>query len=123
MTICIAAICVAGKKVVVAADRMVTIPPPLNLEFEPPLSKIEKVTNSCVALASGVLPFADDIINNVKATASGQSPAVRDICERFRKAYSDYRDMRFEEQVISAQLGSDFKAFRAKGGLLPNYLQ
>ncbi len=34
MTVCIAAICEDGKKIVVAADRMFTAGAPVNLEFE-----------------------------------------------------------------------------------------
>jgi len=34
MTVCIAAACESGKKIVVAADRMFTFPYPTNLEFE-----------------------------------------------------------------------------------------
>src|SRR5271170_5535103 len=123
MTICIAAICENGKHIVAAADRMVTIPPPLNLEFEPPLSKIEKVHSGCVALASGALPFADDIISGVRTALAAQAPKIRDICEHFRIAYVNFRDQKFEEQVVSAQLGTDFKLFRARGGVLPAYLQ
>ena len=123
MTICIAAICESGKYIVAAADRMVTVPPPLNLEFEPPLSKIEIIQDGCVALASGALPYADDIISAVRGAARGQALNVRSICEQFKNAYANFRDMRFEEQVLSPQLGADFKAFRARGGLLPGYLQ
>jgi hypothetical protein len=34
MTVCIAAICDRGQKVVVAADRMFTFQAPLNIEFQ-----------------------------------------------------------------------------------------
>jgi hypothetical protein len=123
MTICIAAICENGKYIVAAADRMVTIPPPLNLEFEPPLSKIEVVQKGCVALASGSLPYADDIISGIRHLVASQAPSIPSICEQFKNAYTAFRDQRFEEQVISAQLGADFKGFRARGGVLPAYLQ
>ncbi len=123
MTICIAAICENGKHIVAAADRMVTIPPPLNLEFEPPLSKIEIVHRGCVALASGTLPYADDIISSIRTQVASQAPNVREICEQLKIAYINFRDQRFEEQFVSTQLGADFKAFRARGGLIPGYLQ
>ena len=123
MTICIAAICENGKYIVAAADRMVTVPPPLNLEFEPPLSKIEIVHKGCVTLASGSLPFADDIIGAVRKKVAAQAPNIRTICEDFRTEYSNFRDQKFEEQVVSAQFGADFKLFRSRGGTLPAYLQ
>src|SRR5580693_6190507 len=100
MTICIAAICENGKYIVAVADRMVTIPPPLNLEFEPPLSKIEKVHSGCVAMASGALPFADDIISGVRALIASQAPKISRICEHFREAYTEFRQQRIEEQFV-----------------------
>lgn len=43
MTVCIAAVCESGSKIVVAADRMMTYRQPLNLEFETEEQKIEQL--------------------------------------------------------------------------------
>lgn len=43
MTVCIAAICDGGQKVVVGADRMFTFQAPQNLEFQTPEKKIEGI--------------------------------------------------------------------------------
>jgi hypothetical protein len=40
MTVCIGAICEQGKAVVVAADRMMTFGPPMNLQAEGAVRKI-----------------------------------------------------------------------------------
>jgi hypothetical protein len=43
MTVCIAAICDGGQKIVVAADRMFTFQVPQNLEFQTSKKKIEVI--------------------------------------------------------------------------------
>lgn len=52
MTICIGAICDEYKAAVVASDKMVTAwyPP---IEFEHDTSKIEELSDACVALNGG----------------------------------------------------------------------
>ena len=81
MTVCIAATCDSGKHIVVAADKMVTAGHPMNLEFEPPLSKIEVLSNSCVGLASGSLPFADQIFSEAKGKVGiAKPPLINEIC-------------------------------------------
>src|SRR5262245_36543401 len=66
MTVCIAAICENGKMIVVAADRMFTASAPLNLEFEPPISKIELLSSRCVAMAAGASLAAAEVIDTAR---------------------------------------------------------
>ena len=63
MTICIAAVCDGGQSIVVAADRMFTAGPPVNLEFETAEKKIESVSPSCVALLAGNSAFGTEIMH------------------------------------------------------------
>jgi len=70
LTICISAVCNEGKNLGLAADRMFTVGPPLNVEFEPPISKIEAMSPTCLAMGSG------------------NSLAVAEILRRARNAYT-----------------------------------
>jgi 20S proteasome alpha/beta subunit len=124
MTVCIAATCDSGKHIVVAADKMVTAGHPMNLEFEPPLSKIEVLSNSCVGLASGSLPFADQIFSEAKGKVGiAKPPLINEICGLLKDAYTRFRSERMDEQIVAATLGADFQSFKERGGTLPNYLQ
>lgn len=123
MTICIAAACDGGKHIVVATDRMVTAGPPLNLEFEPPLTKIECLGKGCIALAAGSLPFADQIISEAKGKVGvTQPPPVDAVCQLVQQSYMAFRNHLIDDQVILATLGQDFKKFRDNAGTLPQYL-
>jgi len=124
MTICIAAICEKGTHLVVAADRMFTAGAPLNLEFEPPLSKIEKLSHSCVAMASGASLYAAEIAEKTRGRL-GEMPGARvlQIAGIAKEVYVALRNEKIDEQILGAQLGSDFSLFRSRGGYLPMYLQ
>ncbi len=126
MTICIAAICENGKQTVVAADRMFTAGPPLNLEFEPPLTKIEKVADGCVAMAAGASLYAAEIIERTRqriATSGGTNAKPLVIANFAREIYAEFRNEKIEEHILGAQLGPDFARFQARGMSLPAYLQ
>ncbi len=123
MTVCIAAACNDGENIVVAADRMVTAGIPLNLEFEPPLSKIEVLEQGCIALASGSLPFADQIITKIKTQTAAQPFSIDKVCEIAQQSYIALRNKIIDEQKVCAALGKDFQCFREKGASLPQYLQ
>ena len=124
MTICIAAICEEGQKIVVAADQMFTVGAPLNVEFEPELSKIEEVVPGCVVLAAGNSLYADEVIKGVRSKLVGGQPStVKQVCSSVKDEYANFRADKLEEQIIQATLGKDLSTFRAKGGFLPAYLQ
>jgi 20S proteasome alpha/beta subunit len=124
MTICIAAICEKGKNIVVAADRMFTVGPPLNVEFEPQISKIEELSAGCVALPAGPTLYADELLKRVRAELqTGRGMSVKQICELVPQKYAQFRDEKCEEIQIEPLLGRDFRSFREKGGFLPAYLQ
>jgi 20S proteasome alpha/beta subunit len=124
MTVCIAVKCESGKQIVVAADRMLTFVAPLNLEFETEEEKVEKLSESCVALMSGNTAYAMEIIQNTRLKLSGNaSPNIGDVAELVKQEYSNCRMKKFYETSVVAMLGSDFERHVAKGGFLPNYLQ
>jgi hypothetical protein len=124
MTICIAAICDNGAYIVVGVDQMFTIGPPLNVEFEPSLSKIDPLGFGCVALASGNSLFANELIRRVNSKlASGKIFPIMDIANVTKEEYALLRDEKIEENVIRANFGQDLISFRMKGGFLPGYLQ
>jgi hypothetical protein len=124
MTVCIAASCEDGKHIVVAADQMFTVGPPLNVEFEPPISKIEAMGQTCVAMGAGNGLYVSDIFKEAKEAFKNTAGAdVAQIANFVKEAYSRLRDLRIEEQLVKPLLGPDFTAFRARNGTLPQYLQ
>ncbi|HML18283.1 MAG TPA: hypothetical protein VK419_14735, partial [Bryobacteraceae bacterium] len=123
MTVCIAAICEAGAQIVVAADRMFTASFPLNLEFEPPLSKIEQLSSKSLAMAAGSSLAAAEIIEATKERIAEVGGHVFQIAIAARDAYTHLRNAKIDEQILNANLGPDFAAFRTRGGTLPAYLQ
>lgn len=124
MTICIAAVCKSSGCVVVAADRMFTIAQPLNVEFEPHLSKIEEISLGCAGLAAGNSVFASEVLTRTRLKIrDGQNLSISSISEIVKEEYTHFRDQKIEETIIRATFGDDLVSFRSKGGFLPNYLQ
>lgn len=124
MTICIAAVAESGKYIVVAADRMFTISHPLNVEFEPPISKITEMSDHCVALGAGNGLWVDEIQRRAMATYHNAIAAnTAQIVTAVKDAYSSFRDEKIEEVLIRQNLGPDFTQFRQRNGTLPQYLQ
>ena len=122
MTVCIAAICDEGKYIVVAADRMFTSP--LNIEFETVEQKIERINDSCVALAAGATGSATEVLDNARENISGTGHnEVPKIAENVKVAYSTIRNVKAEETHILPMFGQDFAIQRANGMTLPVYLQ
>lgn len=124
MTVCIAAICENAKNVVVAADRMFTMSAPLNLEFEPPISKIERVTPNCVVLAAGNSLSAEEVTNRTRSKLQIGKPAPTTMISiQMKSEFEIFRDEAIEANLIRAAFGQDLASFRTKGGTLPAYLQ
>lgn len=124
MTVCIAAVCEFGKKIVVAADRMLTFPSPINLEFETEEQKVEQLGASCVALISGSTSYATEILGKTRKNLS-ESPTIEieKILSAVLNEYVSTRLAKIDEGIIGASLGGDFSRFLQKGGTLPQYLQ
>ena len=110
MTVCIAVACESGKNIVVAADRMLTYPPPVNLEFETEEKKIEHLSDSCVAMGSGDTSNITTIIRAVKERIGNQgSVAVAAVASLAQESYVSQRNSKFYEVFVVAQLGLDFQ--------------
>ncbi len=98
MTVCIAAVCNGGKAIVVAADRMFTAGPPVNLEFETAEKKIEALSPSCVALLSGNSAFGTEIMHGALARLQGaQRPQVVLAAESVKESYAHVRGTKVRE--------------------------
>ncbi|MCI4357960.1 MAG: hypothetical protein L3J95_01710 [Thermoplasmata archaeon] len=125
MTICIAAICNNGKSVVVAADRMFTSPPPVSVEFESDVSKIEWFAPGIVVLPAGNVAVVTEILDEARKELGGNgTPTVVQAAEAVHRAYERVKLTKAEEQIILPMLGIDFyNARKVKGALLPQYLQ
>jgi hypothetical protein len=124
MTICIAAVCESGKKIVVATDRMLTFPAPLNVEFETGEQKIEELASNCIALPSGNTAFATEILESVRKNIGGTRPQyIAEIAERLKDAYISVRMAKTEETIIKPGLGRDYARALERGLSLPDYLQ
>lgn len=124
MTVCIAAVCEDGKKIVVAADRMFTAPAPVNLEFETEEQKIESLALSCVAMMSGNSGLGTEVLlETLRRLGGSQSPAIADVTQHAESVYRAVRAKKVEETIVAPTLGHDFVNFQAKGGTLPAYLQ
>lgn len=91
MTICIGCLCDERKNAIAIMDRMVTSGYPPQ-EFEHEISKMNKLSNTCVALAAGTVPQIEHIINNVKSeTEKLSSPKISEIAEITKDQYIKYK--------------------------------
>ena len=114
MTICIAASAADKSAVVVASDRMISAGF-LNLEFDHPESKIEKLGKSCVGLSAGdALPAGDLFSSAYPVSTQLQNPKVKQISETVTDTYSLLRKKRIEEEVFSPR-GLTIDAFYQQG--------
>jgi 20S proteasome alpha/beta subunit len=124
VTVCIAAICDGGQKVVVAADRMFTFQAPQNLEFQTPEKKIEGIGVSCVVLSSGNSAYATEVARAAIQLLDGNhDPPILHAADVLRAAFAQVRAVKIREQVLVPMLGPDYIKFEAMGVPLPQYLQ
>jgi 20S proteasome alpha/beta subunit len=114
MTVCIGAICEDGKSAVVAADKMVTFGPPMNLQTEPPaFEKIKKLTPTCLVAFSGSVPDGEEIVarSQTRLGAAPKQP-VAQIADHVKDAYIELKKKRAEETILRPLLGADFPQFQ-----------
>ena len=81
MTVCIGAICDAGKAIVVAADRMMTFGAPMNLQAEGAVRKIIPLADNVVLLFSGAVPDAEALAQSARASAKDGASNLRQIAD------------------------------------------
>lgn len=108
---------------VVAADRMFTSPPPVNIEFESDESKIETFLDSVLVLPSGSTAIVTEILDAAKESMSGKPANMGEVGELLRAAYAEIRARKAEEIHALPMAGNDFMLARQNGTTLPSYLQ
>lgn len=124
MTVCIAATCEGGKRIVVAADRMFTLSAPASLEFETQEKKIESLANGCVLLSSGNSAYAKEILSqSLDALEAASAPKLAHVAEVVKGSFVKVRAAKTREQVLLPMLGPDFIKFDSMSMPLPQYLQ
>ena len=100
MTICIGAICNDYEAVIAASDKMVTAwyPP---IEFEHDTPKIEKLSDTCVALTAGSALAHTELFRRVKSDLAIISrPLVSLITERIKDSFVELRKKGVEERTL-----------------------
>lgn len=115
MTVGIGAVCENGKVAVVAADKMVTFGPPMNLQTEPPtLRKIIEITDRVLMVFSGGTADGEEIVNGARPQiiANPKQP-VNQIAEAIKESYAKHKQRRAEETILRPILGVDFKGFQS----------
>lgn len=103
---------------------MFTVGPPLNVEFEPPLTKIDPMGPNCVVLAAGNSLYANEVVRRARLKFDqGKTISTVNMASTVQAEYAQYRDEVIEENLVKAAFGYDFASFRQRGGFLPAYLQ
>jgi len=124
MTVCIAAVCENGSKIVVASDRMFSAPAPLSLQFETDEKKIEILSPTCVTLIAGNSALATEIIRATKTILAGaHNPLVESVAKAMHDSYTEVRLAKVREFIIIPNLGPDFIRAELLGVSIPQYLQ
>lgn len=100
MTVCIAAICEAGKAIVLAADAMIT-GEDLMIEYEFGSPKIKQLTDNCAVAAAGDASMETDLLRTVrKAISELKAPSMEMIVEKTREVYHALRTRAMEDQIL-----------------------
>jgi 20S proteasome alpha/beta subunit len=112
MTVCLAIMTKAEGAVVVVADRTVTGGMP-EVEFEHKGSKIERLTNHCMALTAGDALAGVTLFRAVRyrlADVEGDEPCVAPVAEHVRDEFLRQR-LRRAEQLLLEPRGTNLKEF------------
>ena len=121
MTICIAASCADGQAVVVASDRMLSAPF-LTVEFDHQDTKIDQISDNCVALSSGdALCVQDVLIGGVGAASRLQNPPIRTLAEQTKIQFCEIRKQHVNDVILGPR-GIDFDSFY-QGGMITRFPQ
>lgn len=100
MTICIAAIC-EDKYAIVTTDRMITVGRP-SIEFETRRSKLEHLTDRCVAAIAGDALTPTDLFRKIRGElAESGTESVPQIVETTKRCYQQLRDQKINEEVLA----------------------
>jgi len=111
MTVCIAALCGDGdgdRRVVIAADRMVTYPG--YMEFEHPGSKMVKLSERALVMVAGDTLLGMRLANDAAAAYAGATGEVHLVAADLAGRYTQVRSEQVLQQVLSRR-GLDFGSF------------
>ena len=121
MTICIAASCADGRAVVVASDRMLSAPF-LTVEFDHQDTKIDQISDNCVALSSGdALCVQDVLVGGFGAASQLQNPSIKILAEQIKLQFCEIRKQRVNDIILGPR-GIDFDSFY-QGGMITRFPQ
>src|SRR5436309_336935 len=98
MTVAIGAICENNQTIVVASDRMITYGPPMNLQTETASLKINKMTDSCLAIFAGPVSDGEEILRLTKSPLV--STMIREIAEAVKVHYGEHKNKRVEDTIL-----------------------
>lgn len=109
MTVCLAALCKddAERLVVVATDRMVTLPG--FIEFEHAIPKMSAASTRAVAMVAGATLPGTRIVQEVARSFTG-TPTVLDIAQTLAAHYETTRSATIEQQILSPR-GLNWQTF------------
>jgi hypothetical protein len=114
VTLCLAALCREGegddeeRRVVVAADRMVTYPG--FIEFEHTSSKIAEMSVFALAMVAGSALVGNRMVTETATALSGTTPRVAEIATQLSRQYEAVRAEQIEHQILMPR-GLDYVAF------------
>lgn len=111
MTICLAAICDSGSRLVVASDSMITNPA-LSIEFEHPTKKMTELSHSCVALTAGDALAHTELFNSVQIEIERlKSPTLTNIISKIKECYQEIRKREITEKYLIPRGFDNFADF------------
>lgn len=100
MTVCIAAVCADGQKVVVASDRMVSAGF-LALEFEHPNAKMQTLSETCVGLTAGDALAHTELFRACRVRVQRlQAPGLELIANQVKDEFGTLRRTRAEDSIL-----------------------
>ncbi len=115
MTVCIAALCGGGEAIVVSSDRMITAGPPMNLEFEHDVKKIDVLGGRFVTMSSGDALIGTTINDSVsESLAKAPTADIWATAEFLKKSYTDTRTRVVEDQNLRP-INYSFATFQSEG--------
>lgn len=109
MTVCIAALCDNGERIIIASDKMVTVGQ--IIEFEHDVSKFEKLTDNSIVMTAGSTTLQNDIIKEaLSKIRSIRAPNFKQVTDELKNAYVNIRVKRAEELHLKPK-GLTFNMF------------
>lgn len=118
MTICIGVVCDKSQKVILAADRMITVDM-LSQEYEHGVPKCDEVSDTCLVLSAGSALLPAEVFYEIKGEITKlKRPIIRDIVGEIKRRYVAARRTVVEEMYLTPR-GFTMETFYEKVSDLP----